>query len=90
MQDDGTADAALSVIATKQFVFDYFCNGSLRIFDAENETLLSRKGAFIPVNMMVNPKGHEAEITQWKGEADRRATAEANKPQNNSPLDVAE
>ena len=76
VRDSGTADGALAVMDAKRFLNAYFCNGELEIYDAESGALLSRKDAFIPVNMMFNHDGAKAELARWEQLAQERRKAE--------------
>jgi len=75
MQDSGTADGALAVIECKRFLNEYFGNGQLEIYDAETGALLSRKDAYLPVNMMFNHKAAEAELEHWRQVVEERRQA---------------
>jgi hypothetical protein len=63
--DDGSAEAAEATAEVKRFVKDYFGNGQLHIYNAQTGALLSRKDAYLPVNMMPNPEGSNQEIAYW-------------------------
>jgi hypothetical protein len=76
MQDPGTADGALAVVVIKRFLDAFFCNGQLEIYDAESDALLSRKDAYIPVNMMFNDDAAKAELTRWEQLAEERRKSE--------------
>jgi hypothetical protein len=73
--DDGSAGAALAAADALAFLKLYWGNGRLKITDTDSGELLSRKDAFIPVNMFSNPEGFDANIQHWKEEAVRRAAA---------------
>jgi hypothetical protein len=70
VRDNGTA--ADHVHNTKRFFHDYFLNGQLQILNADTGELISRKDAFMPVNMIFDPKGAAAELDRWKELAARR------------------
>jgi hypothetical protein len=72
VRDNGTAAAADRVHDTKRFFHDYFLNGQLQILNADTGELISRKDAFMPVNMIFDPKGAAAELDRWKELAARR------------------
>ena len=78
VQDMGSATSAARVRDMQQFFYDYFGNGELLVFDAETDELISRKDAYIPLNMMLNPKGHVialaywTRIENWRSDLDRR------------------
>jgi hypothetical protein len=70
--DTGSADSAERVHGIKRFEQDYFCNGQLQIFNTDTDTLIGRKDAYLPLNMMFNDKAAAAELAHWKAEAERR------------------
>lgn len=71
--DDGSVEAAKNGKERCRFIWDYFGNGEIQIWDAEEGTLISRVGAYIPLNMMANLDGHVAELAEWdKFIADRQ------------------
>lgn len=70
--DAGTPEAAEAIAEIKRFSYNYFCNGQLHIYNAENGTLISRKDAYLPKNMLVNHQVAQAEITRWKRIAEER------------------
>lgn len=67
--DDGTPEAMEVAASVIQFQKGYFLNGRLRIEDAETGQLLSRKDAFIPLNIIVKPSGFDARIARCFEEA---------------------
>lgn len=75
-RDDGTAEAAAVIAEVLRFQGDLGGNGQLQIVDADTGELISRKDAYIPVNMYFNPKGSDALIARWKWLADRRRVLE--------------
>jgi hypothetical protein len=62
LYDDGSAAAARNGKERCRFIWDYFGNGEIQMWDAETGKLISRVDAFIPVNMMANLDGHIAEL----------------------------
>ncbi len=76
IQDPGTADGALAVVDVKRFQNAYFCNGQLEIYDAESDTLLSRKDAYIPVNLMFDDDAAKADLARWEQLAEERRKSE--------------
>jgi hypothetical protein len=76
IQDQGTSDSALAVVEFKKFQYAYFCNGKLEIYDADSNTLLSRKDAFIPVNMVFDDVAAKADLAQWEQLAQERRKIE--------------
>jgi len=72
--DDGTAAAAQNVKEQTRFLWDYFGNGEIQIFNSDTHALISRVDAFLPLNMIANLEGHEAQMKRWdKLIADREA-----------------
>jgi hypothetical protein len=71
--DDGSAESAEAIAEGSRFFKEYFGNGQLRIVDAKTRELISRKDAFIPVNMYQDADACDADIARWKRmAADRR------------------
>jgi hypothetical protein len=73
--DDGSEHSARQIVSALHFMTDYICNGKLQIFDAENGSLLGRKDAYIPMNIV---PGFAAEhfnqlINKYEAEAETRA-----------------
>lgn len=74
LYDDGSASAARNGKERCRFIWDYFGNGEIQIWDADTGKLISRVDAFIPLNMMGNHDGHVAELAEWdKFIADRES-----------------
>lgn len=76
-RDDGSAEAAQVGKALTKFNQDYYANGELQVWKVEDDSLMSRCSAFIPVNVMFNPDGAKAELDAWNREIVRRAFKEA-------------
>jgi hypothetical protein len=73
MQDLGSADSAAEIAELQRFHKEYVGNGALRILNAETGEPISRKDAYIPVNMFLDVDAADAAIAQWKHlEAERR------------------
>lgn len=70
--DDGSVKAARVAKALTEFNHDYFGNGELQVWNAEDGSLMSKCGAFIPVNVMFNPEGARAELEALDAEIVRR------------------
>lgn len=64
--DAGTPEAAEAVAELRRFSKEYFCNGQLHIYNADTGALISRKGAYLPVNMWLDHKAADTEIARWK------------------------
>jgi len=77
--DDGSEHGARQIVSALHFMTDYICNGKLQIFNAETGSLLGRKDAYIPMNIV---PGFAAEhfnqlINKYEAEAETRAAANA-------------
>jgi hypothetical protein len=70
--DNGSPDFAESKADTQEFAKWYYLNGCLQLTDSETGKLIARKDEFIPVNVIVEPKGFDQEITDWRNEAENR------------------
>lgn len=75
LKDDGSVAAAEIAADLTDFIKFYNLNGRLRIDNAETAELIARKEAFIPVNVVINPDGFDAEANKWREEAEKRARA---------------
>lgn len=75
LSDDGSVAAAEIAADITDFLKFFNLNGRLRINNSETGELLSRKEAYMPVNVIINPEGFDAEVTRWRAEAERRAQA---------------
>lgn len=76
LYDNGSASAVRNGKERCRFIWDYFGNGEIQIWNAETGKLISRVDAFIPLNMMANLDGHVAELAAWdKLIADREQAA---------------
>jgi hypothetical protein len=72
-KDFGTAESAEAIAECSRFFKEYFGNGQLRIVNADTGALISRKDAFMPMNMYLDDEGATADIARWKQAAsDRR------------------
>lgn len=84
--DDGSVRAAEDFADVSQFVWDYCRNGRLVINDSETGERLSRKDAYIPVNMMFRGgeneerKGALVEAARRKANVDRLVSIVRNDP----------
>jgi hypothetical protein len=72
LRDDGSVMAVQYQREIQRFVRDYFLNGVLHIWDADNFALLSRLSAFIPINRMLDLDACNAAIAETDDELDRR------------------
>jgi hypothetical protein len=71
-KDDGTPESAEAVADIKRFSRDYFGNGRLHIYNADTNTLISRKDAYLPMNMWLDFEASEREIAYWRKLAELR------------------
>lgn len=76
-KDQGDADSAEERAELSRFHKEFFGNGQLRIVDAETGDLISRKDAFIPINMYLDSEAADAEIARWKALALERRERDA-------------
>lgn len=65
LYDDGSVAAAKNGKERCRFIWDYFGNGEIQIWNAESGALISRVDAYLPLNMMANFDGHMAELAAW-------------------------
>lgn len=65
LYDDGSVAALQNGKERCRFIWDYFGNGEIQIWDADTSKLISRVDAFIPLNMISNLDGHVAELAAW-------------------------
>jgi hypothetical protein len=75
--DRGTAESAEDMADIKRFFRDFVGNGQLHIYNAETGTLIARKDAYMPMNMMLDYKAVTEEIDSWKRIAEWRRTRSA-------------
>jgi hypothetical protein len=77
--DDKTADGACEVLDAIRFCRDFWANGILQIYDADTGTLMSRKDAFIPTNVMLGEilNRFDEEIRRWEAVLAQRAAPAA-------------
>jgi hypothetical protein len=75
-KDAGTANGAQTMLDIRTFLNALFCNGQLEIYDSDSGDLLSRKDAYMPMNMMFNDKAARAEIEQIQAIIEQRRKAE--------------
>lgn len=79
LYDDGSVAAAKNGKERCRFIWDYFGNGEIQVWDADNGTLISRVDAYLPLNMMADLDGHVAELAAWDNFiADREQAGDAN------------
>jgi hypothetical protein len=62
-RDDGSVAAAAYKRDAHRFFRDYMLNGELQLWDSSSGALLSRVGAYLPVNMQVNLDGCNSMIS---------------------------
>jgi hypothetical protein len=73
--DDGTERAARQGIVVMRFLLDYFSNGILETWNFQQNELLGRCDAYLPMNVDMNAtlRKFEADIQRVETEAARRA-----------------
>jgi len=69
--DDGTAEFIDDMIELSRYFWEHNGNGCLEVWTDEN-ICLGRCDAFLPVNVMFNPKGYAEEQAKFAEEAARR------------------
>jgi hypothetical protein len=74
--DDGSVAAARNGKEIDRFFRDYFLNGELQMWNAENGELISRCDAFLPINVMVNIDAFNEAINRWDDVIAEREAAE--------------
>lgn len=72
IRDDGSLRAAEFRRDIERFTRDYFLNGIVRMWDADNGSLLSRLDAFLPTNCFLDLDVANAAIDQYEAEVARR------------------
>ncbi|WP_057460832.1 methylamine utilization protein MauJ [Pseudovibrio sp. POLY-S9] len=70
--DDNTANYAETKAQLIEFMKWYYLNGSLEIIDTETGDEISRKDAFLPENVLVNPTEFDKDIEFWRSTASKR------------------
>lgn len=70
--DDGSPEYANTRADIHEFAKWYYMNGCLQILNSETGEQISRKDAFIPENVIVEPEGFDKEIERWRSEAQMR------------------
>lgn len=70
--DDDSPEFAETKSHMLEFTKWYFMNGRLEIINTESGKEISRKDAFIPVNVIVQPEGFDRDIEFWRGIAATR------------------
>lgn len=75
--DDGSVTAAVYNREAQRFFRDYMLNGELQIWNADTDALMSRLGAYLPLNMMINLDGCNANIAAAQAVVEQREALEA-------------
>lgn len=78
--DDGTVEAARTGKFITTFIHAYNGNGELQVWNAEDDSLMSKCDAFIPMNALFNPEGAQAELDRWDAQIVRRAMHQVARP----------
>ncbi len=71
LTDDGSAEFVETTLALKRFFWDWNCNGCLEVW-ADGTECLGRCDAFMPVNIMLDPRAYEEQVTKLKAEITNR------------------
>ena len=71
LTDDGSAEFVETTLALKRFFWDWNCNGCLEVW-ADGTECLGRCDAFMPVNVMLDPRAYEEQVTKLKAELTNR------------------
>lgn len=74
-RDDGSVRAAEFRRDIERFKRDYFLNGIVRMWNADDGSLLSRLDAFLPTNCFLDLDAANAAIDQFETEVTRRRAA---------------
>lgn len=77
LQDDGSAEFVETILEIERFFWDWNGNGCLEVWAGGTECL-GRCDAFMPVNVMQDPKDYEERVTKLKAEI-------ANRPRRSQP-----
>ena len=77
LQDDRSAEFMETILEIKRFFWGWSSNGCLEVW-AEGTECLSRCEAFMPVNVMLDPRAFEEQMTKLKTEV-------ANRPRRSQP-----
>jgi hypothetical protein len=76
LTDDGSPEFIDEMIELSRYFWEHNGNGCLEVWTNEN-VCLGRRDAFIPVNVMFDPKAYENEQAQLAEEAARRRAAKS-------------
>jgi hypothetical protein len=79
LTDDGSAEFVETMLEIKRFFWNWNCNGCLEVW-ADGTECLGRCDAFMPVNVMLDPRSYEEQVTKLKAEI-------ANRPRRSQPLE---
>ena len=71
-RDDGSPESADFIADIKRFFRDYFGNGKLQVYNADTGALISRKDAYVPMNMWLDFEASERDIAYWRKLAGHR------------------
>lgn len=71
LADDGSAEFVETILEIKRFFWDWNCNGCLEVW-ADGTECLGRCDAFMPVNVMLDPRAYEEQVTKLKAEITNR------------------
>lgn len=70
-EDDGSGEFVETILVINRFYWDWNCNGCLEVW-ADGTECLGRCDAFMPVNVMLDPRAYEEQVTKLKAEIANR------------------
>ena len=82
VEDDGSGEFVETILEINRFHWDWNCNGCLEVW-ADGTECLGRCTAFMPVNVMLEPRAYEEQVTKLKTEI-------ANRPRRSQPPELRE
>jgi hypothetical protein len=75
VSDDGSEHSARQIVSALQFISDYIGNGKLHIVNTETGSLLGRKDAYVPINIIPGlvAEHYDQLIDKYQAETETRA-----------------
>ena len=65
LYDDGSVAAARNGKERCKFIWDYFGNGEIQIWNSQTNSLISRVGGFMPRNRRANRDVYNSKLAEW-------------------------
>lgn len=65
LYDDGSVNAAQNGKERCKFIWDYFGNGEIQIWNSQTNSLISRVGGFMPGNRRANRDVYNSKLAEW-------------------------